>query len=125
MKKYHLTEKRAAAVLAFEQVPSHPEGLISLLQAAGLENLNGNGEKRGLPLKNCPPEQLYVAAQRIYKLAQNYLAQNEHPFQPSADCLLRRCSKEWRIKLYWWLNLSREQGENYSISELEQMLCGE
>ena len=156
MGKYQMTVQRATDVLAFKGVPSRQEGLINLLRAAGLQHLSGNGQKRGfslqegqhpetiddqkkpLPLKDCPKEQLYAAARRMYNLARAYIPEiarinreeqelinREQQYLRSPEYRAERCSEEWRGKLSDWLNLDRDQSRNYSTEDLEGMLCGE
>ncbi len=131
MAKYKMTTERAKEVLAFRGVPPRREGMIDLLRAAGLESLNGNGEKRGLTFEQAPREQLYATARRMYELALNYapkLASEQYQSRYrylSRDEKVERCSGEWRKNLRTWLNLTPKQAKDYSTADLEEMLCGE
>lgn len=152
MATYQMTSERAKKVLAFRGVPSREAGMIQLLRASGLESLSGNGLKRGFylgdaprselvvgvkkpqPIEACPRKQLYAAAQRMYRLALDFapeLARSDEErryFQSPAykhKDQLDRCSAEWKGNLREWLNLDRDQAKEYSITDLEVMLCGE
>ena len=137
MGKYQLTLERAAAVLKFRGVPGRKEGMVNLLQAAGLQNLNGRGEKRGLPLWECPREQLYAAAQRVYAsalelapaiAARRYQvgldtpqAELVFPLKTQVDL----CEWDWRRRLVECYNLGPDEAASYSTADLERMLCGD
>ncbi len=131
MGTYKMTAERAKKVLAFRGVPNREAEMIDLLRAAGLQNLNANTQKRGLPLEQCPRPQLYAAAQNMYRLALAYvpkLASDEYQSPRgylSRDEKVERCSGEWRKNLRTWLNLAPDQAEDYSTADLEAMLCGE
>ncbi|MBI2103211.1 hypothetical protein HYT55_05185 [Candidatus Woesearchaeota archaeon] len=137
MGKYQLTLERAAAVLKFRGVPNRKEGMVELLRAAGLENLNGRGEKRGIPLGECPRGQLYATAQRIYAsalelapviAAQRYQASldiSQATSVPSFQTQVDLCEWDWRRRLVEYHNLGTDEAASYSTANLERMLCGD
>lgn len=137
MGKYTLTEERAKNVLAFRGVPDRKEGMIDLLHAAGLQNLNGNGKKRGLPLEKCERSQLYATAQRVYAsalalaptiAAQRYQASLEASpgtYTPSLQKEVDLCAWNWRKRLVEWHNLGQAEAADYTTADLERMLDGD